>query len=465
MPQTDVGIDPVSRFDALLDEHTKKRSIDPAQISTAALPCVIDVMGGLGEDAGALVLTATVGHSIRAAAWPTDDKNITIERHADSRHDRATLPVATVKNADGALRDLCRSEKIDWSAPLFLALGRSGALAKLDKGLHIMIAESAPGAGDAGRDLVRIAAALSAVTGTKSDLTSAMALSQICADAAETVSGLRSMRAPLTALMRKSGPGLVQLRFQHSQTMCEALDLPEGIVVRGLVTRLERPTTHQRMVETRLCSEMGHRLILGLLQQDGAGIDLNAHRLASVTPSEFVRRYRDRMPSKITRDAFVKKCGALNGLDDGYANPKNTYKVRSRTEHHIYENERVHDFVTHLVRARRTSDPASLEKAGELMYASHWSHSQRCGIGGVEADQLSKLLRDRGPERGIYGAKVTGNGHGGELVVLMRDDETANAALDEAIEQARTQFGQQVHLYDDASPSSSSATAESAVTA
>ena len=70
------------------------------------------------------------------------------------------------------------------------------------------------------------------------------------------------------------------------------------------------------------------------------------------------------------------------------------------------------------------------------MYASHWSYSQRCGIGGAEADRITQCVRRRGPADGLFGAKVTGGGAGGEVVVLMRNDEQARAALAEAIEEA-----------------------------
>ncbi len=226
--------------------------------------------------------------------------------------------------------------------------------------------------------------------------------------------------------------------------------MPDGVIVRALATHLARPTTRQRLIETRTCSEMGHRLIMQLQEEDGQSPNPASARLASITPGEYVSRFRDRMPSKITRKAFVTRFGNLRGLEDGDCNAKTIYKIRSRAEHHIYENRRVHDFVTSINRARRADTALSLKAAGELMYASHWSHSQRCGIGGVETDRLVNAIRRRGPEEGMFGAKVTAGGQGGELVVLMLSDERSHAALEQVVSEESAETQQPVRVYDGA---------------
>ena len=182
-----------------------------------------------------------------------------------------------------------------------------------------------------------------------------------------------------------------------------SLDLPDGVIVKPLATKLARPTTLQRLIETRTCSEMGHRLIMQLQREDGQNPNPASTRLASITPGEYVAKYRDRMPSKITLKAYTDRFGGLRGLNDGDANAKGIYKIRSRAEHHIYEHSRVRDFVASINRARRADTARSLKAAGDLMYASHWSHSQRCGIGGVESDRLATAIRGHGEQAGLFG--------------------------------------------------------------
>jgi len=81
------------------------------------------------------------------------------------------------------------------------------------------------------------------------------------------------------------------------------------------------------------------------------------------------------------------------------------------------------------------------------MYASHWSHSQRCGIGGVEPDLLTSAIRKQAPSAGLYGAKVTAGGAGGEMVLLMRDTPQAKAALADAIAKAENAGSRKIHIW------------------
>jgi L-arabinokinase len=58
-----------------------------------------------------------------------------------------------------------------------------------------------------------------------------------------------------------------------------------------------------------------------------------------------------------------------------------------------------------------------LEALGALMYASHASYSA-CGLGTDGTDRLVELVREAGPQRGLYGAKITGGGAGGTVAIL-----------------------------------------------
>ena len=56
---------------------------------------------------------------------------------------------------------------------------------------------------------------------------------------------------------------------------------------------------------------------------------------------------------------------------------------------------------------------------GELMSAAHDSYSA-CGIGSDGTDLLVELVREAGPQSGLYGAKITGGGSGGTVAILGR---------------------------------------------
>ena len=57
--------------------------------------------------------------------------------------------------------------------------------------------------------------------------------------------------------------------------------------------------------------------------------------------------------ARASMTSTVTPSGELEELD-GLVEPEQLYKVRSRTEHHIYENDRTHRLMERLSRARRT---------------------------------------------------------------------------------------------------------------
>ncbi len=429
-------------------------------------PATADVMGGIAEDSGSLVLTTSVALAVTTSLWHVDHDQVHLLRieetegsagdHVNGSPREARLPLTSLDpravNAE-QLMAACRDHGAEWAAAACLTLRQAvadGVVSRLDRGLVVLTHAPFPADVDLGRLWVEAAATIDGLCRLHNLKVDRLRKSRVCAEAILPLTGLYNLRTPMTALSAPPDGGLLQLRF-HPQLLCQPLELPPGVALRAVGTRLSRPTTPQRLRDTRLCAEMGRRMILDLQQQDGLRLDPAAARLAAITPAEYVERYRDRLPSKITGQAFATRFGTIRGLPAEPA-PAATYKVRSRAEHYIYENRRVHEFATCIARARRSHAAEPLIAAGELMYASHWSHSQRCGIGGVEADQLVTAVRRFGPEAGLFGAKVTAGGGGGELVVLMKADDRAEAALSEAIGQIRAATQRPVHSFGGALP-------------
>ena len=80
------------------------------------------------------------------------------------------------------------------------------------------------------------------------------------------------------------------------------------------------------------------------------------------------------------------------------------------------------------------------------MDASHASYSA-CGLGSEGTDLLVKLVRDTGPQNGLYGAKITG---GGTVAVLGRAD--AAAAVDAIARRYTVISGRPAYVFRGSSP-------------
>jgi L-arabinokinase len=88
-------------------------------------------------------------------------------------------------------------------------------------------------------------------------------------------------------------------------------------------------------------------------------------------------------------------------------------------------------------------------EAGELLYQSHASYSA-CGLGSAATDRLVALVRAEAPAAGLYGARITGGGSGGTVVVLGRRD--AATAIVRVTDTYAAQTGHRPYLFSGSSP-------------
>jgi galactokinase len=101
------------------------------------------------------------------------------------------------------------------------------------------------------------------------------------------------------------------------------------------------------------------------------------------------------------RDVPLANLPSVEALEEPY---------RRRARHVVTEDERV----LQAVAALRADDPAQV---GELFYASHASMRDDYEVSVPQVDALVEIASS---ERDVYGARLTGGGFGGSIVVLTR---------------------------------------------
>ena len=109
-----------------------------------------------------------------------------------------------------------------------------------------------------------------------------------------------------------------------------------------------------------------------------------------------------------------------DGIDDPVSavEPAVVYPVRAATLFPLEEQVRVRRFMELL--EQPTGDD-NVRLLGDLMAKSHAGYS-RCGLGVPRTDELVEAVRRVGWENGLIGARVSGGGSGGTVVVLGRED-------------------------------------------
>ena len=189
----------------------------------------------------------------------------------------------------------------------------------------------------------------------------------------------------------------------------------------------------------RVGAFMGKRI----LQQSAEHAELGY--LANIPPSDWLwpGRGASSLPQEITGAEFVTQHATHNDAATE-VDPQRTYKVLQCATHPVMEMHRVQAFAQAM-----PLGPASLPLLGELMRQSHVSYSL-CGLGAHCTDAVVDLVKAAGTP--LHGAKITGGGIGGTVCVITEaDGEAAVRELCKTYETAET-GGDAIHLFYGSSP-------------
>ena len=145
--------------------------------------------------------------------------------------------------------------------------------------------------------------------------------------------------------------------------------------------------------------------------------------LANIAPSEFERELVKCLPEEISGDDFLARYGGTSDTVTTVERGRR-YHVRAAAAHPVHERQRAERFRRLL---RESPGEDRLIQLGALMNESLASYDA-CGLGSPGTDRLVELVRVEGPAAGLYGARITGGGSGGTVAVIGRKDASAAIA-------------------------------------
>ncbi len=425
-------------------------------------PGCLDVMGGIAEFSGSITLTTPTSGAVLAAVGRRTDQSIVVDslEGGGNGHDARTVwPLGAFYEGDDRLADpktlSARLNEMErtWAQPAIAALYallHQGRAPHLGGGLTLVYHSTLPPGAEVGAESAIHATTIAAAGTTLALDLEPMRIVEVCGFVPPRCPGSTGGVSGTACSLLGQPDALLQMRCQPHD-LIGPLRLPQGLCVIGIESGYRHAGAHRKYVDARVATFMGKAFVERVLQATGpASADWNGY-LAQITVSEYVARFRDRIPTKIRGAAFLERFPDT-GCPHAGVSPDATYKIRSRTEHHIYENDRVHQFVERLSRVARTGERTALIETGELMYASHWSYGQRCGLGTVATDVLVNRLRQRGTADGIYGARVSGNGAGGMVVALTDDTQDTRSAVREVVSAYEEETGHRTVTVEGSSP-------------
>lgn len=202
------------------------------------------------------------------------------------------------------------------------------------------------------------------------------------------------------------------------------IPLPEGVTFVGIDAGIRSNQLAEKIRYARTASFMGRQFIEAYHRSRGQTDHQHVKTLATIDPNTFKKVYSSHIPSNLKGGAFISRFGAIEDAHS-VVDHSVTYKVRSRTEHHVYDGQRTRHFADLINTARQTNNGELIREAGKLMSRSHWSYTQRCGLVCVEAEPLVKNIHDHVESSGLHGARFSGYGCGGCIIAMMDNtDET-----------------------------------------
>lgn len=198
--------------------------------------------------------------------------------------------------------------------------------------------------------------------------------------------------------------------------------LPNGAVVVGWPSGIRHAVADSPYATARVAAFMAR----ALLEQ---AVGRRLVHLAEASPAEVEAAGRDALPDTMSGADFSAS-GAV--LDDPQSRIEaaRMYPVRAAARFAVEENARAEVAVASLRGATERSRDAVLTTVGESLYESHDGYSA-LGLGCPETDAMVDAIRTRGPGQGFYGARISGGGSGGTVAVLLEEralPELANLA-------------------------------------
>lgn len=482
-----------------IEHHSTARGLfDPgAELIVARAPGRLDVMGGIADYSGSLVLEMPIHEATFVALQRTADRQlkiVSLPENSSASSDALSfeMPLSDFEQAgkpiayETARSYFERDPAQHWAAyvaGVFLVLMRERGIPFTD-GARLLIASHVPQGKGVSSSAALEVAVMQAVAAAFDRSLEPRETALLCQKVENLVAGAPcGVMDQMTSVCGEANR-LLALLCQPAELQA-SVSIPEEIGFWGIDSGVRHAVTGADYGSVRVGAFMGYRIIAEL-----AGFPVSSSEpmqiadsrwagyLANLTPSQFEQSYAAQLPERITGAEFLAQYG---GTTDAVTriDPARSYAVRVPTTHPIYEHHRVRLFAELLERISIPNQESStghtgknkfsfpgfpreprgsklselterrLECLGELMYQSHASYSA-CGLGSTATDRLVELTREAGPATGIYGAKITGGGSGGTIAVLARRE--AFSAIQRIADRYAQETGYQPYIFSNSSP-------------
>ena len=215
------------------------------------------------------------------------------------------------------------------------------------------------------------------------------------------------------------------------------ISIPRGMNFSGIDSGIRHAVSGASYSDVRTAAFMSYTIIA---LSEGATVEELDHArttgawdklpykgfLANIPVPLFEEKYVSLLPREISGKDFLAlykvSIDAVTSID-----ANKIYKPILCGSHPVYENARVNEFKTLLKNFKKQGDKQmTLAQMGDLMFQSHESYS-KVGLGNEHTDSIVEMVRDAGANNGVFGARVSGGGNGGAVCILSYGKEGKKA--------------------------------------
>uniref|UniRef100_A0A7N0U897 L-arabinokinase n=1 Tax=Kalanchoe fedtschenkoi TaxID=63787 RepID=A0A7N0U897_KALFE len=475
------------------------------EIFMTRAPGRLDVMGGIADYSGSLVLQMPIREACHVAIQITHPSKQRLWKHALARQEakgQGPTPVLQIVSYGSELSnrsptfDMDLSDFMDGEKPISYAAAReyfakdssqkwaayiAGTIlvlmtelgVRFENGISMLVSSAVPeGKGVSSSASVEVAS-MSAIAAAHGIKISPRDLALLCQKVENHIVGAPcGVMDQMTSSCGEANKLLVML-CQPAEVL-GLVDIPGHIRFWGIDSGIRHSVGGADYGSVRIGTFMGRKMIKTIaasmlpqssngdlhqsdLEDDGIELfeaESSLDYLCNLSPHRYEAVYAKMIPESVTGDAFLEKyadhCDSVTVID-----PKQSYGVQAPARHPIYENFRVHTFKALLTSI--VSDE-QLSALGELLYQCHYSYSA-CGLGSDATDRLVQLVQEMHhakkdkPEDGtLFGAKITGGGSGGTVCVLGRNSLKSSQQIIEIQKRYERATGYLPFVFEGSSP-------------
>ena len=468
------GLRDVSEFtDTLskLDEHPahELRTLfdERSELTIARAPGRLDLMGGIADYSGSLVLELPIGEATLVALQKDDTRQLKIVSLLDNgtRVKSFEMPLAELESDEKpieyakAYRYFKSDQAREWAAyvaGVFLVLMRERGM-RFDQGARLLISSRVPEGKGVSSSAALEVATMSAVAAAFDADVGPRDTALLCQKVENLIVGAPcGVMDQMTAACAEANH-LLAMTCQPAEVV-GSIKLPEELAVWGLDSGTRHSIGGGDYGSVRAGTFMGYRIIAELerlsVKHVGDQVFIDDPRwrgyLANLAPAEFEEKFAANLPESLLGEEFLSRYG---GTTDPVTSVESgrQYPIRAPTVHAIYESSRVQQFAEILQRQCERLGWEEKMMLGKLMYKSHESYSA-CGLGSQGTDLLTGLVKRAGVDRGLFGAKITGGGSGGTVAVL--GDRNAETTVIDVANSYAAVVGHHPYIFRGSSPGS-----------